>query len=175
MLAPKVAERILCCKREKPRRSIRRIIRMLERARVVRVGELSRSTVHRLLMEHGVSARPQRGPQAERRSFLMEHSADLCVGDAMHMREPVIGPDGRLRKAYLLSQIDGATRYIMHSTFALSEGAVEQERGLKELILKHGPPRGHVHGYPAPGYMETYGGFHSSDGNCPSSDLYGKR
>lgn len=36
-------ERIRCCKREKPR-SIRRIIRMLERAHIVRVGELSRST-----------------------------------------------------------------------------------------------------------------------------------
>lgn len=141
VLAPEVQERILCCKREKPRRSIRRIIRMLERAHLVRVGELSRSTVHRLLVSHGVSARPVRGPQAERRSFLMEHSADLCVGDAMHLRQPVIGPDGRLRKAYLLSQIDGATRYIMHSTFALAEGAVEQERGLKEAILKHGPPR----------------------------------
>jgi transposase InsO family protein len=140
-LAPEVAERILCCKREKPRRSIRRIIRMLERAKVVRTGELSRSTVHRLLVAHGISARPVRGPAAERRSFLVEHAGDLCVGDALHVREPVLAPDGRLRKAYLLSQIDGATRYILHSTFALSEGAVEQERGFKEAILKHGPPR----------------------------------
>ena len=140
-LAPEVAERILCCKREKPRRSVRRIIRMLERAKVVRLGELSRSTVHRLLCAHGISARPVRGPAAERRSFLVEHAGDLCVGDALHVREPVLGPDGRLRKAYLLSQIDGATRYILHSYFALSEGAVDQERGFKEAILKHGPPR----------------------------------
>ena len=140
-LAPEVQERILCCKREKPRRSIRRIIRMLERAHIVRLGEVSHSTVHRLLMAHGVSARPVRGPEAERRSFLMAHAADLCVGDALHMRQPVLAPDGRLRKAYLLTQIDGATRYILHSTFALSEGAVEQERGFKEVILKHGPPR----------------------------------
>jgi transposase InsO family protein len=140
-LAPEVAERIIACKREKPRRSIRRIIRMLERAKVVRIGELSRSTVHRLLCAHGISARPVRGPQAERRSFLMEHAGDLCVGDALHVRAPVIAPDGRLRKAYLLSQIDGATRYILHSYFALSEGAVDQERGFREAILKHGPPR----------------------------------
>src|SRR5207237_1227262 len=126
-LSQKVVERILCCKREKPRRSIRRIIRMLERAQVVHLGELSRSTVHRLLAAQGISARPVRGSAAERRSFLMEHAGDLCVGDALHVREPVLAPDGRLGKAYLLTQIDGATRYTLHSYFALSEGAVEQE------------------------------------------------
>src|SRR5690242_6063569 len=47
-----VAELILRVKRERPRRSIRRIIRMLERAHVVHAGELSRSSVHRLLWVH---------------------------------------------------------------------------------------------------------------------------
>ncbi len=42
-----VAELLLRAKRERPRRSIRRLIRMLERAGVVRPGELSRSSVHR--------------------------------------------------------------------------------------------------------------------------------
>ncbi|MFZ4487667.1 MAG: Mu transposase C-terminal domain-containing protein, partial [Candidatus Nanopelagicales bacterium] len=50
-------------------------------------------------------------------------------------------PDGQLRKSYLLSQIDGATRYIVHSFFAVSEGAIEEEHGLKQAILKHGLPR----------------------------------
>jgi transposase InsO family protein len=136
-----VAELVLRCKREKPRRSIRRIIRMLERARVVRAGELTRSSVHRLLLSHGASQRPRRGPSAERRSFLHAHAGDLWVGDALHLRERVIAPDGKLRKAYLLSQIDGATRYVPHSFFALSEGAAEQEHGLKQGIAKHGPPR----------------------------------
>lgn len=140
-LTPEVVEHLLRCKQEKPRRSIRRIIRMLERAHLVVPGELSRSTVHRLLSAHGISARPVRGPEAERRSFLMEHAGDLCVGDALHVREPVIAPDGRLRKAYLLTQIDGATRFILHSYFALSETAVDQERGFREALLKHGPPR----------------------------------
>lgn len=143
VVPPEVAERILVLKREKPRRSIRRIIRMLERAHVVPVGVLYRSTVHRLLQAHGLSARPVRGPEAERRSFLMEHAGDLWVGDALHVRQPVIAPDGRLRKAYLLTQIDCATRYVVHSYFALSENAVAQERGFKEALLKHGPPRGY--------------------------------
>lgn len=139
-IAPEVAEQILRAKRERPRRSIRRIVKMLERAKIVRAGELRRSTVHRLLAAHGVSARPLRGPGTERRSFLPEHAGDLWVGDALHGPQ-VIAPDGSLRKAYLLSQIDGATRFVPHSYFALSEQAVDQEHGFRQAIAKHGPPR----------------------------------
>lgn len=139
-IRPEVAELIVRIKREKPRRSIRRIIRILERARRVTKGELSRSSVHRLLYNSGLSRRPLRGPPAERRSFIHEHASDLWVGDALHGPQ-VVAPNGRLRKAYLLSQIDGATRYVVHSVFALSEGAVEEEKGFKQAILKGGPPR----------------------------------
>ncbi len=139
-ISPETAEHVLRAKRERPRRSIRRIIRMLERAGIVGAGELRRSTVHRLLRTHGVSARPLRGPATERRSFLPEHAGDLWVGDALH-GPPAIGPDGKVGKAYLLSQIDGATRYVPHSYFAFSEGAACQEHGFKQAISKHGLPR----------------------------------
>jgi transposase InsO family protein len=135
-----IADHVLRAKRERPRRSIRRIIRMLERAGIVRAGQLRRSTVHRLLLSHGVSARPLRGPATERRSFLPEHAGDLWVGDALH-GPPTISPEGEVRKAYLLSQIDGATRYVPHSYFAFSEGAAPQEYGFQQAIAKHGLPR----------------------------------
>lgn len=139
-IRPEVADLIVRLKREKPRRSIHRIIRILERAKLVGVGQLSKSSVHRLLQVHGVSAQPPRGAEAERRSFLHEHAGDLWVGDALH-GPLVIAPDGRLRKAYLLSQIDGATRYVPYSYFALAEDAVAHEHGLQQALLKHGPPR----------------------------------
>jgi putative transposase len=134
-----VAEQILRVKRERPRRSIRRIIRMLERAGIVGPGTLHRSSVHRLLTTAGISARPTRGATRERRSFLPEHAGDLWVGDALH--GPLVIAHGRVRKAYLLSQIDAATRFVPHSYFALSEDAVDQEYGLKQALLKHGLPR----------------------------------
>jgi transposase InsO family protein len=140
VITAEVAEQILRVKRERPRRSIRRIIRMLERARIVRVGELHRSTVHRLLAAHDASARPLRGPATERRSFLPEHAGDLWVGDALH-GPLAIAPDGTVRKVYLLSQIDGATRYVTHSYFAVSEDAADEEYGFQQAIAKHGPPR----------------------------------
>jgi transposase InsO family protein len=140
VISTEVADLILRAKRERPRRSIRRIIRMLERAGVVQPGELSRSTVHRLLRAHELSSRPVRGPAAERRSFIMEHGGDLWIGDALHGPK-VLAPDGKLRKAYLLSQIDCACRFLTHSYWALSEGDSEHEYGLKQAILKYGLPR----------------------------------
>jgi transposase InsO family protein len=139
-IGAELAEQILRVKRERPRRSIRRIIRLLERAGIVPAGSLHRSSVHRLLQAHHLSTRPLRAGLTERRSFLPEHAGDLWVGDALH-GPLVIAPDGSLRKAYLLSQIDGATRFVPHSYFALSENAVDQEHGLQQAILKHGPPR----------------------------------
>jgi transposase InsO family protein len=144
-IRPDVADLIVRAKREKPRRSIRRIIRILERAKVVRKGELKKSSVHRLLAHHGVSARPGRGgttASKPRLAWICEHAGDLWVGDAKH-GPLAIAPDGRVRKTYLLSQIDSATRFVPHSFFALSEGAVEHERGFREALLKYGRPRGY--------------------------------
>lgn len=139
-----LCELLVRAKRERPRRSIRRLIRMLERAGKVPKGVLSRSTVHRVLRAAGVSARPPRdadaaGTTRERRSFLVEHAGDLWIGDAMH--GPRVRTASGLRKAYCLSQIDGATRYVPHSYFAISEDAPSQEHGFKQAILKHGLPR----------------------------------
>jgi transposase InsO family protein len=112
---------------------------MLERAGIVRLGQLSRSSVHRLLAVHAISRRPPRGPGAERRSFLLEHAGDLWMGDAMH--GPRVIAKGKVRKSYLLSQIDAATRYVPNSYFEVSEGAPEHEYGFKQALLKGGRPR----------------------------------
>ena len=67
---------------------------MMVRAGHARIGELSRSAVHRLLARHGLSRRPERGPAAERRSFLYEHAGELLIGDALHPRRKVLVPGG---------------------------------------------------------------------------------
>lgn len=142
-ISEELGQLILRLKQEKPRRSVKRIIRVLERAKKVERGTLTKSTVHRLLKVHGASRRPLRGPGAERRSFIHESAGDLWVGDALHVHRPVIDSTGRERKAILLSQIDSATRYLPHSYIALSAGetSVDQEYGLKQALLAHGRPR----------------------------------
>jgi putative transposase len=142
-VSEELASLILRLKKEKPRRSVKRIIRVLERAKKVERGTLTKSTVHRLLKVHGASRRPLRGPGAERRSFIHEFAGDLWVGDALHLHRPVIDSTGRERKALLLSQIDSATRYLPHSYIALGAGenSVDQEYGLKQALLSHGRAR----------------------------------
>lgn len=142
-----VCDLILRAKLEKPRRSIRRIIKILERAGKVKPGDLSRSSVHRFLQSAGVSRRPRRedvtpdGSVKERRSFIAEHVGDLCVGDALHVHREVIVPGIGIAKTYMLSQIDSASRFVPHSYFAPNEQAADQEHGLLQAILKYGVPR----------------------------------
>ncbi len=139
-IRPEVADLLLRAKAEKPRRSLRRLIKMLVRAGVAKPGELSKSSVHRLLAAASMSWRPARAEVRERRSFIREYAGDLWVGDALH-GPPAILPDGRLGKSYLLTQIDCATRFPPYSYFVGSEGAWWQEYGLKQAILRYGPPR----------------------------------
>ena len=133
---------VLQLKAEKPRRSVARIIRILERAKKAQPGVLKRSSVHRLLQAHGTSRRPARGPGAERRSFLHEFVGDLLVGDGLHVHHPVVDEAGQPCKAVLLSEIDGATRYVPNSRFAWGrrkgEDAVDHEKGLKQVLAAYG-------------------------------------
>ena len=86
----------------------------------------------------GLSHRPSRAAK-ERRSFLVQHVGDLWLGDAMHGPR-VMTPAG-LRKGYLISILDGASRYIVRSTFMLGESAVEHEHVMREALQIHGRPR----------------------------------
>jgi transposase InsO family protein len=137
-IRPELVDLILRAKRERPRRTIGRIIGILVRAKWAKEGELSKSAVHRLLERHRISGRPRVGPSAERRSFLFELPGDLLIGDSLHPRQKVVLPDGSLRKVYMLSQIDCATRYVPESFFALHEDCVDQEKGFKLVLRVHG-------------------------------------
>ena len=135
-----IAERLVALKRENPRRSIRRLIRMLERAGEVGRGRLKRSTVHRLLVAHGVSKQPKRVEETERRAFRHPYAGDCWMGDVLH--GPKIKDDkGRPHKTYLHAFVDSATRLVPHCAFRLSERADDFEAVLKEAIRRHGVPR----------------------------------
>ncbi len=139
VISPEIAELIVTVKREKPRRSIRRLIRMLERAGKVRPGELKHSTVHRLLQGRGLSARPRRHA-TERRAFRHALAGDLWMGDVMH-GPVVIAPDGRRRKSYLHLFIDSAIRFVTGCAFRLGETAMDLQAVLKQAVLRYGVPR----------------------------------
>lgn len=131
-------ERLLVLKRENPRRSIPRLIRMLERAGLAQKGELSKASVQRFLKHEGLSQRSPAEPR-ERRTFRHPEPGDLWMGDVLH--GPIVLAKGQLRKSYLIAFIDSATRFVPAAELRLSESAADHEYVLRQAIAKHGLPR----------------------------------
>ena len=138
-ISPPIQEAVLAAKRENPRRSIRQIKRLLEAAGLVASQSLSRSAIHRLLQQHGLSqlAGSASLPE-EKRSFAAEFAGSIWYGDVMH--GPRVPVKGQLRKTYLVSLIDDASRLVAHSAFCLGETALDVEGVLKQALLRRGVP-----------------------------------
>jgi putative transposase len=138
-IAPAIQEAILAAKRENPRRSIRQILRLLEAAGLVAQHSLSRSAIHRLLQQSGLSklAGSPSLPE-EKRSFTAEFAGSIWYGDVMH--GPRVPVKGQLRKTYLVSLFDDASRLVAHSAFCLGETALDIEGVLKQALLRRGLP-----------------------------------
>jgi len=66
-LTEAIQHAILAAKRERPARSIRQVLRLLHAQGLIGAGTVSRSAVHRLLQQHGLS-RPLGGADARPRS-----------------------------------------------------------------------------------------------------------
>jgi putative transposase len=138
-MSPSLQEAILAAKRANPRRSVRQIVRLLEAAGTVAGKTLSRSAVHRLLQQHGLSRCNGSASQPEeRRSFCAEFAGSIWYGDVMH--GPRVPHKGQLRKTYLVSLIDDASRLVAHSAFCLGETALDIEGVLKQALLRRGAP-----------------------------------
>ena len=138
-ISPALQEAILAAKRANPRRSVRQIVRLLEAAGSVQAKSLSRSAVHRLLQHNGLSQLVG-SPSApeEKRSFSAEFAGSIWYGDVMH--GPRVPHKEQLRKTYLVSLIDDASRLVAHSAFCLGETALDIEGVLKQALLRRGVP-----------------------------------
>ena len=134
-----VQEAILAAKRENPRRSINQIERLMVASGVAPEQSLARSSVHRLLQQNGLSQmRGSASLPEEKRSFTAEFAGTIWYGDVMH--GPRVAIKGQLRKTYLVSLIDDASRLVAHSAFCLGETALDIEGVLKQALLRRGCP-----------------------------------
>ncbi len=138
-IEPALQEAILAAKRDNPRRSTQQILRLLQADGQPGAQALSRSALHRLLQQHGLSRVAGTSAQPEeRRSFSAEFAGSIWYGDVMH--GPRVPHKGSLRKTYLVSLIDDASRLVAHSAFCLGETALDIEGVLKQALLKRGVP-----------------------------------
>ena len=139
-LADSVQAALLAAKRDNPSRSINTLIRLLENRGLVAIDSLSRATVHRFLRTHQLSRRSRTSADIiERRSFVASHTGDMWQGDVLH--GPSIATSAGLRKTYLVSLLDDASRLIVHSAFCFGETALDIEGVLKQALLKRGVPK----------------------------------
>ena len=74
----------------------------------------------------------------EHRSFVAATAGELWQGDVLH--GPSIQTKDGLRKTYLVSLMDDASRLLAHSTFCFGETALDIEGVLKQAVLKRGRP-----------------------------------
>lgn len=134
-----VQDVVLTAKQDNPARSLDTLIALLEHKGLVAHGTIARSSVHRLLVQHGLSGRSiVSTPSVERRAFEAAQAGDIWYGDVMHGPKVVIA--GCLRKSYLVSLMDDASRLIAHSAFCAGETALDIEGVLKQAVLKRGLP-----------------------------------
>jgi transposase InsO family protein len=135
-----VQEAIVVAKRENPKRSIRQLKQLLESAGVVARGTLSRSAIHRLLQQQGLSRTTgSASVPEEHRRFVAQYANSIWYGDVMH--GPTVTVQGKRCKVFLVSLLDDASRLIAHSAFCTGETALDIEGVLKQAVLKRGLPR----------------------------------
>ena len=135
-----IQDRLLVVKLDNPSRSIRTLIKILENQGLVTKDKLAKATVHRFLRSKQLSQRSKTSVDTiERRSFVAAHAGDLWQGDVLH--GPTIATPNGMRKTYLVSLLDDASRLITHSAFCLGETALDIEGVLKQAILKRGLPK----------------------------------
>ena len=134
-----IQDAICTAKKENPKRSLRIIRQVVGASGLPGATKLARSSIHRLLQTQGISNLPVSAVQpVERRSFVAARAGDIWYGDVMY--GPKVVFNGQIRKTYLVSFMDDASRLITHSAFCPAESALEVEGVLKQALLKRGLP-----------------------------------
>jgi len=138
-MSPSLQEAVCAAKKENPGRSLRMIRQVVGTSGIPGATSLSRSSIHRLLQAQGIANLPGSAVQpVERRSFVAARAGDIWYGDVMHGPKVLVGD--RMRKVYLVTFMDDASRLITHSAFCPAETALEVEGVLKQALLKRGLP-----------------------------------
>jgi len=139
-LSADVQDALVLYKKDNPARSLNTLMRLVEKEGLAVQGKLPRASVHRFLQSQQLSQRVIADKHTiERRSFEAKHAGDIWQGDVLH--GPSIQTSRGMRKIYLVSLLDDASRLLAHSAFCFGETALDIEGVLKQAILKRGLPR----------------------------------
>ena len=130
VLAEDIQQLILDMKREDPGRSARLILRELELAGRIRVGQASVSSVERLLRRHGLSGPRMELEQGARYRWEASTCGELWQGDALHGPLLMNPATGRAQRAIVFGLLDDRSRLIPY----LEAGFGETEERFLRLL-----------------------------------------
>jgi transposase InsO family protein len=127
-------------KKEVPQRSLDRILKIVERMKLLPETTLTRSTLHRVLMEAGVSGRPPPPTSdTDLDRFEADFPSELWQSDLL--KGPWL-PDpkrpGRMRQAVLYAFIDDHSRLLLHGRFSFKEDLPRLELVLRRCFQRWG-------------------------------------
>ena len=138
---PAAVDEAVKLRQELPSRSVRRIIEILEGEKLVKPGEVSRTSLNRHLVQRGYGAAQLRaeGKAAQPASrFERKRRNDLFQADVKYGLTLAI--NGVKKKTYLLTIIDDKTRMIMHAEFYSNQRLPILEDCFRKALLKFGKP-----------------------------------
>jgi transposase InsO family protein len=129
-------------RQELPSRSVKRIIEILEGEKIVKPGEVNRTSLNRHLIARGYGAAQLRaeGKAAKPSSrFERKRRNDLFQADIKY--GPILADKGKKRKTYLLTIIDDKSRMPMHAEFYGNQRLPILEDCFRKALLKFGKPK----------------------------------
>ena len=136
-----VVEEAVKLRQELPSRSVRRIIEILEGEKIIKPGEVSRTSLNRHLIQRGYGAAQLKAegkmPQPSSR-FERKRRNDLWQADLKYGCKVI--SNGTKKKTYLLTLIDDKTRMVMHAEFYDNQRLPILEDCFRKALLKFGKP-----------------------------------
>ena len=130
-------------KRDVPERSLDRLIKILVALGHAGDGEIARSTLHRALQEHGLSARPSSDSSTDDLDrFEAAAPNDLWQSDMLcgpWLPDPA--RPGKVRRAWLYAFLDDHSRNVLDGRFAFKGDSPALELCMRRAMQKYGVPK----------------------------------
>jgi len=142
-ISAELLEQAILLRREVPSRSVAQIIQILEWEGKAKPGEIKRSTLQEKLSGRGYSSRQMRmytdnGVAARR--FQQRYRNQLIHSDIKYGPYLPIGPGGTKKQVFLVTFLDDATRFVLHSEFYPTLDQAIVEDCFRNVIQKWGAP-----------------------------------
>jgi transposase InsO family protein len=140
-IAAEAWEKATALKKEAPRRSVRKIIQIMEAHNLIKPGEIKASTLARHFKEHGIDRKSlAKSPQVFRR-FEAERPNQIWQSDILYgpyLPDP--NQPEKKKRTYLVAFIDDFSRLVPHAEFYWDEKFPALENTFKKAMLKRGIP-----------------------------------